>query len=321
MLLYRIKHHLAIAKTWLKTFGLFHGIRSIYYHFFYKRLTDAVMSDYAYEKSSYRYITRFYKKHNAAFEFTHPVNEIRQDQFIYWTCWLQGMEYAPDLVKACYNSARKNAAGHRIIVITYENLNKYVELPEYIIEKHKAGQITATHFSDILRVYLLYVYGGVWFDATVLFTQNIPADLLKTSMFFFRDILKNKYCPISSWFIIAAHPYNVLLYNTLCLLCEYWKKNVTMIDYFMLHYFVNTIIENNRECRNVFDRIPYMSNQAPHYLQLKLLFSKFDEAIWENVTHISFCHKLTYKIDPSKNNSADTYFNYILDTYLQGTEG
>jgi hypothetical protein len=91
---------------------------------------------------------------------------------------LAAREYAPDMVKACYNSARRNTAGHRIIVITYESLNKYVALPEYIIERHKAGQITATHFSDILRVYLVYVYGGVWVDATVFLHKIfLPANL------------------------------------------------------------------------------------------------------------------------------------------------
>jgi mannosyltransferase OCH1-like enzyme len=315
MLLSKISHHLTIAKTRIKNFGLFHGIRSLYYHFFYKRLTDAIMSDYAYEKSSYHYITQFYKKHNAKFEFRRPANEIDQNQFIYWTCWLQGMENAPGMVKACYNSARKNAAGHRIIVITYENLNKYVILPEDIIKKHKAGYITATHFSDILRVYLLYIYGGVWFDATVFFTQEIPTNLLKLPVFFFKDILKNKYCPISSWFLTAANSHNILLYNILCVLCEYWNKNNSMIDYFMFHYFVNIIIENNQECRKLFDRIPYISNQPPHYLQSRFLFSQFDTEIWENIRYISFCHKLTYKFDRQQSDIFNTYFNYIVDTY------
>jgi hypothetical protein len=85
----------------------------------------------------------------------------------------------------------------------------------------------------------------------------------------------------------------------------------------MFHYFVNIIIENNQDCKNIFDKIPYMSNQTPHYLQLKLLFSKFDEEIWETVKNISFCHKLTYKIDHSKSNIADSYFNYILGDFLR----
>jgi hypothetical protein len=317
----KIERYFATAKVRIKTFGIFHGIRSIYYHYFYKRLTDAVMSDYAYEKSSYRYITRFYEKYNGAhFEFQRPVNEIEQSQIIYWTCWLQGMENAPDMVKACYGSAKKHTAGHRIIVITYENLNKYVTLPEYIIEKHKAGYITATHFSDILRAYLLYIYGGVWFDATVFFTQNIPVYLLTAPLFFFRDIFKNKYCPISSWFISAGKPRDILLYNILCILCTYWDKNTAMIDYFMFHYFVNVIIQNNHACRNAFDKIHYMSNQPPHYLQAKLLFSQFDADIWKDINHISFCHKLTYKIDRQKNNGTNTYYSYIMDTYLKGND-
>ena len=51
-------------------------------------------------------------------------------------------------------------------LITYENYSDYVELPDYVVEKHKNGTISRAHFSDVLRFSLLKTYGGMWIDST-----------------------------------------------------------------------------------------------------------------------------------------------------------
>jgi hypothetical protein len=157
----KLKKHINLARVYLKTLGFFHGVRRIFFEFFYRRLTDSTEADYAYKKSSYKFLAKYYQKHSISFDFAHPDNEIKQNELIYWTCWLQGMENAPPMVRSCYNSAQRHSDGHRIIVITYENLDTYVTLPDFIMEKHKKGYITATHLSDILRLYLLYTYGDI----------------------------------------------------------------------------------------------------------------------------------------------------------------
>jgi len=283
----------------------------------YKRLTDDVMADLVYTKSSYRWLERWYKKHPpAALDLKTPDNDVKANEFVYWTCWFQGMENAPPLVKACHESVRKNAGGHRIIVINYKNLNTYTNLPEWVIEKHSAGLLPQAQFADIIRTYLLYVYGGVWFDATVFFTGTIPQVLLRENLFFFRSPFHDKYCPVSNWFIIAGKKNSPLLYRLLCALCRYWAENDTMIDYFMFHYLLQVLINNDDECRRLFSMIPYHSNQDPHYLQKKLLFHLFDERLWENVKQTSFCHKLTYKIPPDQPLDG-TFFEFLTNTSRQ----
>jgi len=270
------------------------------------------MADHVYAKSSFRFLEKFYKKHKAQFNFSRPKNDIGENDFILWTCWFQGMESAPALVKACVKSAGKYAAGRRIIVITYDNLGTYVSLPDFIIEKHKNGDIQTPHFTDVLRAYLLYTYGGLWFDSTVLFTQPVPEDLLKEDVFFFRSPLDDIYCPVSNWFIIAAKRNNVLLFKLLCILLEYWRLNNTYTDYFMFHYFLQAIILHDPECTEIFNKIPYRNNQNPHFLQLKLLFSGFNNELWEMVKSVSFCHKLTYKAPPEKTNREYySFFSFI----------
>jgi hypothetical protein len=295
-----------------KTFGFFHGIRKIFITSFYKRLTDNLIADHVYAKSSFRYLKRFYKKHINEYNITHPANEITENDFIYWTCWFQGLEAAPPLVKACINSAGKYSEGRRIIVITYDNLETYVSLPGFILEKHRKGCIHTPHFADIIRAYLLYSYGGLWFDATVLFTKSVPDNLLKENIFFFRSPLDEAYCPVSNWFIIASKHGNLLLYKLLCALLEYWNHKNKYIDYFMFHYFLQIIILYDPESADIFNKIPYRSNQNPHYLQLKLLFSEYNEKLWDIIKDISFCHKLTYKTPKDfVNNKYYSFFSFL----------
>ena len=58
-----------------------------------------------------------------------------------WVMWWQGEDSAPELVRMCINSIRKNANGAEVVVITKDNFREYADIPEYIIEKHKRGII------------------------------------------------------------------------------------------------------------------------------------------------------------------------------------
>ena len=102
-----------------------------------------------------------------------------------WICWLQGIENAPNLVKYCYKSIKENLADRDIVLITSQNMQKYVQFPDFIMEKWKLGQITNTHITDLLRLELLIRYGGMWVDATVLCTsrsEDIPKYYLDSEL-------------------------------------------------------------------------------------------------------------------------------------------
>ena len=50
------------------------------------------------------------------------------------------------------------------------------------------------HFTDIIRLALLYNYGGVWIDATILLTDYLPQEYFEMDYFMFQrdDNLENK---------------------------------------------------------------------------------------------------------------------------------
>ena len=51
-----------------------------------------------------------------------------------WVMWWQGEENAPEIVKCCINSIRKNANNHEVIIISEKNLKNYVTF--FLILKH-----------------------------------------------------------------------------------------------------------------------------------------------------------------------------------------
>ena len=69
-----------------------------------------------------------------------------------WVMWYQGIKSAPPIVLSCINSIIINKGKHHVNIIDKYNLDKYIKLPSYIIDKFKNGTFSITHFSDIVRM-------------------------------------------------------------------------------------------------------------------------------------------------------------------------
>lgn len=228
-----------------------------------------------------------------------------------WFCWFQGLLQAPDLVKVCYETIKRNCKDFKIIVVDKNNFNKYANIPEIILEKWNKGIITNTHFSDILRTALLLKNGGIWIDATVLLTESIPAEILDSKLFLFETYKPGrdgKAYNISSWFI-ASCPNSIVFQQVMILLTKYWERNNYLCDYFLFHIFVQIVLDAYPEINN---SIPKYTNETPHYLLFEL-GKKFDETNFDYLTKKSFCHKLTYKLEESKKSNKSNYYNWILE--------
>lgn len=229
-----------------------------------------------------------------------------------WICWFQGMENAPVLVQKCYESVKNNLTDRDVVLITSENMGQYVTFPDYIIEKWKTGVITNTHLTDLLRLELLIKYGGMWLDATVFCSEErkgIPNYFFDSELFFFQSLKPGRdgHCQyISSW-LMSAKSHNKLLMATLALCYEYWRKNKSMDDYFLLHDFLSIVLDYYpEEWKSVIPR----DNAAPHVLLLRL-FDKYDQRLWEVAKAQTPFHKMTYKFKEKDTKLQDTYYKVI----------
>lgn len=228
-----------------------------------------------------------------------------------WMYWGQGIDNAPELVQKCYNSIKENVANKEIVMLDDSTYRKYVSFPEYIQKKIDSGVITKTHFSDLLRLELLIKYGGTWIDSTVYSSgKNYEEFMFEDDLFFFQCLkpgLDGHATCISSWFLTAKTNNNVLLL-TRELLYKYWSNHNKMMDYFLLHDFMQIALETYEDN---WKKVVPVDNATEHVLLLNFN-GEYDEVTWNYIKGQRAFHKLSYKIKIDSKRK-DSYYNMILN--------
>lgn len=237
---------------------------------------------------------------------------IRTQSDVIWVCWLQGMETAPLLVQRCYSSLQENLINREVRVVTSDNLYEYVDFPDFILEKWKKGIITNTHFSDLLRLEILIKYGGLWVDSTVLCTGNdIPEYILNSELFFYQILKPGRdghAIGLSSW-LISSCTNNKILLVTRDLLYDYWKKKSFLVDYYLLHTFMEIVLEFYPNER---DKVIKVCNSTPHILLLDI-FKQYNAINYGYIKGMSSFHKLSYKHSLEEIKMKNTYYDVIIN--------
>lgn len=237
---------------------------------------------------------------------------------IVWVSWWQGFEEAPDIVKSCINSIHKNVSKEfEVILIDKNNFQNFVDIPDFILQKHRAGIITNTHFSDILRWALLSSRGGMWVDSTIFLTKNID-NLLEKDFFTFKtpNSYGDKFISKGRWtgFFICIngqHKSAKLIYE---LLCVYWENEEKLKDYFLIDYVLDYVYDKDDVFKKLIDNDCVYNSEI--YILSNNLFSVYNDDFKYNIHKSKYgVHKLSYKINlDDHNNSYDTvYYNFILN--------
>lgn len=228
---------------------------------------------------------------------------------IIWWCWFQGFDQAPPLVKACFNSLKRHFPEYEINIITLKNIRKYIDIPNYILKKFEYKTISYAHFSDIVRIFLLAEYGGVWIDSTVYCSNSSIIPVIENTDFFVyqNGLLGNdKDIKISSWFM-SAKKNNMFVIEVKKLLEEYWKKHSYLESYFLVHLFFTLVSEKYPE---EWKKIPAFNNVSPH-MMARELNDKFSQKRYEQLNSFSSMHKLNHHIE--FNAQGDTLYRHLLD--------
>lgn len=235
-----------------------------------------------------------------------------------WTCWWQGEEAMPDIARACLEAMRRAAGSHPVVLVTEANYRDYVDMPDYIVQRQRAGEIDLTHFSDILRMMLLARHGGIWMDCTVLLPSRPLDAFIPPGTVFWSCRHHTPYLNVSrgGWvsFFVACGKGNLLASFIADFHLTYWKTHARLVDYLLLDYAFALARRCLPAVREMVERVP-LSEMGPLG---KCLNEAFDEGRWQEFcTRYNF-HKLTYKI-PLHTRTPEgkkTYYGHILDTYL-----
>ncbi len=311
----KLKQLIVNNKSLLKNFGLLYAYYDFCDSILFRKKNNKIGKYYhlkkhefvkKYIKNNYNNIIEKYKKIDEELE------KIKEDSPIF-VLWWQGEKNAPEIVKSCINSIKRNAGKHKVIIITEKNYNKYVDMPDYIIEKVNNGKMTITHLSDILRVSLLYKYGGIWMDATLYLTNNLDESMKNYSFYTIHHNLYSDFHVCKGLWMdsfLASGKNNQLMKFMQEIFYEYWKNHEVLICYFLIDCLFATAYENINLFQNEIDKIP--ANNVDVFELEKKLSQPYSEKFFEKnkntyIFKTTYRHKFKMKIE---NNS--TFYNELL---------
>ena len=241
--------------------------------------------------------------------------EKKQNKNRIWFCWLQGIEQAPQIVRICYESLKKNLPDKEIVVIDENNVFDYVTLPDYIVEKWKQGIIGPAHFSDLIRLELLIRYGGYWIDATVFCTDGkllsyidqIPIFMYSFYYFGFNPEIMET----NNWFMYGTTNQNIYCL-TREMLYEYWKDKNRAVDYYIFHLFMTMTCDYYRE---EYDAMPIVSQVNSHILAT-YMGQTYDETKYQLLKLQCGFHKLSTRFGDKETKGENTFYQYLMQGKL-----
>lgn len=236
-----------------------------------------------------------------------------------WTLWWQGVEQAPEIVKVCLKSQQDNMAsdGFQYTIITKDNWKQYMKLPKHITEKVENGQITLTHFSDIIRAELIRQYGGVWIDATVFCNKRIDLEPV-CQLYTAKCSPTPKSLTLGRWtgFLIGDKQGSKLFSFMSEAFDQYWKKYDSLVAYLLIDYIIAIAYKHFPEVKEEYEQIPV--NQTGMWNMLRRMNEEYNIDVWENAVMNADYWKLSYKDEfnggPLKEQTADgekTFWGYI----------
>ena len=224
-----------------------------------------------------------------------------------WVFWNKGLDNAPDIVKLCYRSVEKYA-GRKVILLTDENVQKYIHMPEYLNKKLEKGFLPLAIYTDLMRMALLEHYGGTWVDATVLLTKEIPKTILNSEFFVFHNSLGEIDNPVlyPVWFIHAQR-HNKTITEIRNVLFAYWRKNNHIPEYLFSNIVITQIMKQSPDVEN---NMPYLNSDYSEYL-VRVLGDSYTKEKLNWIKSLTGIHKLTYKLDTAIDRE-ETIYHHLM---------
>lgn len=234
--------------------------------------------------------------------------------------WWDGLEGAPECVVRCVASHRQWLKAPRFdyVLLTRENVGDYVELPEEIRRRFEAGRMSLTHLSDYIRARLLYRYGGLWIDSTLLVTGPFGEAFFSLPFYTNKKFTyarnNRRLIPAGRYtcYFMKAEPGSPLFDFVAGSFERYWQRYDEMFEYYLLDYLIHTagslipsvgamidaVPENNRRVFDLYEmrNAPWDSDAVSALLQ-------------ENVIH-KFSYKDVYRLQDE--NGAPTVWSVLL---------
>lgn len=229
----------------------------------------------------------------------------------------------PKVVQICFNSVDKYAQDYQIIRLNDENVRDYIDLPEFVFEKRKNPEFKYAFFTDLLRLALLDVYGGIWMDATILLTAPLPEKITELDFFMFQrdqhSPNKHLWGNFDGYFnwnkkhrinclnsFIVGKKNNPIIHICLNMLLHFWKTQNHIPHYFFFQIMFDVL------CKEYDYKIDLLLDDTLPHLLHKVIKRKFNLQDYQHILNQTSIHKLTY----TKKHNPNSYFAHLKRAFL-----
>ncbi|WP_165351986.1 capsular polysaccharide synthesis protein [Salipiger sp. IMCC34102] len=222
-----------------------------------------------------------------------------------YSFWNSGAAHAPEIVRRCFEASRAQH-GADLTLLDDHNLADFWDVPTGLPPQLVANK---AWYSDVLRVGLLYRYGGVWLDATCYPVTNLldtfPDD---RCVYFARPKAK---ALISNW-ALSAPAGNVIMSTMYAALLVYWaEEERPNLGYFMFHSIFEALAFAFEDFGREAQKAVVLKRSLPHFLQ-RSFHKKLSPEKISSLLDKAPVHKFTHKHQIPK---PDT----VLDKVLSGS--
>ena len=225
---------------------------------------------------------------------------------IIWTMWQQGESQMPETVKATVKTIKEFAerSGCEFHLLTDKNLERFVNIPKDITEKYKKKELSAAHYSDIVRFSLLYKYGGIWMDATLFVSPYATLEMFEGDFFslnhppFSTNEMERTICDYKwSGYCLAGKKKKSYFKHIRDIYIYYVRKYPLFLHYLMMDYFILSEYDSNPKFKSLVDGLPILVTAERVFFLREYSDKLFDESEWEEVLKTTPILKTTYKIN------------------------
>lgn len=303
-------------------YGLSFGLRLIYARYLFWRTNKTT-----FRLQEFRLIKSFLDK-----EFGHvldlfPAHDeigLISPDYPVWVFWWQGEDQAPELTQVCIRSIKKYSSNHEVRIMTRNNIRAFVELPDFIYQKVDEGKMTLTHFSDVLRMALLYQHGGLWMDATLFITRDFFGEIVGRPLYTNRIEGKVDHSFVSEYqwssFLLGGAKGNPLFGSVLSLLLEYWRTRNSLVDFYLFDFFIALARDKIPSVRAMIDGLE-PNNPDIHSLH-GMLRQAYDPCLMNDLMKRTYVFKLTWKKRFEEHIDGElTFFGWLVNDSLKNRVG
>lgn len=286
--------------------------KKAYWHIFKTMPCEMILKR---QWDEYRRINKKYALRDFDLSCIEPSMEKKEEREYIFFFWDKGLENAPAIVKQCYGQLiSKCPKGWEVILLTKNTASQYIKLPAFIETLFTEGKIWRALYADLLRLALLYKYGGIWCDATCYLTQSIPTEILESELFFFEfaSLLPHSPMKYENWFIRAKKE-NYVIGRILQSLLYYWSQPKKKQDYFVWFYIQTALYLQDKEAKLQMDNMWYCCNYDAMLVQIHYgLTTVYTDKLWKQISEKCFVQKLSHKITPQQEKNL---LHYLLPSH------